>query len=132
MRHLFLIVILIISNNAIAANSAAVTTLLTQYQSEAVINFSAQQGRELWRKKFNSPSGEVRSCTSCHSKNLTVIGQHVKTKKIIKPMAPSVNKNRLTRIKNIKKWLKRNCKWTLGRECSAQEKGHLLKYIQSQ
>ncbi len=132
MRHLFLIVILFTSNTVSAANSAAVTTLLLQYQSESAINFSVQQGRELWQKKFNATSGETRSCTSCHSKNLTVTGKHIKTKKTIEPMAPSVNSKRLIKIKTIKKWFKRNCKWTLGRECSAQEKGHLLKYIQSQ
>jgi len=43
-----------------------------------------------------------------------------------------VNNKRLTKIKTIKKWLKRNCKWTLGRKCTAEEKGHLLTFIQSQ
>ncbi|MFK5970948.1 MAG: DUF1924 domain-containing protein [Candidatus Marithrix sp.] len=31
----------------------------------------------------------------------------------------------------IRKWFKRNCKWTLGRECNAQEKGDILKFIQT-
>ncbi|MEA3244387.1 MAG: DUF1924 domain-containing protein, partial [Pseudomonadota bacterium] len=31
--------------------------------------------------------------------------------------------------KKIEKWFKRNCKWTLGRECTAQEKADFLAYI---
>lgn len=44
-------------------------------------------------------------------------------------MAPSANPERLTDVRKIEKWFKRNCKWTLGRECSAQEKTDLLLYI---
>jgi hypothetical protein len=32
----------------------------------------------------------------------------------------------------IEKWLRRNCNWTLGRECSAREKGDLLSFLRSQ
>ena len=46
-------------------------------------------------------------------------------------MAPSVNAARLSSRKQIEKWFKRNCKWTLGRECSAQEKGDLLAYLKT-
>ena len=133
MRHLFLILTLTISNNALAKNSTAVTTLLKQYQLETTVKFSATAGNQLWLKKYKSQStGETRSCTTCHTKNITVTGKHIKTKKPIEPLAPSVNDMRLTKTKNIKKWFKRNCKWTLGRECTAEEKGHLLMYIQSQ
>jgi len=30
------------------------------------------------------------------------------------------------------KWFLRNCKWTMGRTCTAQEKGDFLAYFQSQ
>ena len=43
-----------------------------------------------------------------------------------------VNGKRLTSIKDIRKWLKRNCKWTLDRECTPQEKGDFLSFIQQQ
>jgi hypothetical protein len=46
-------------------------------------------------------------------------------------MAPSVNAARLTDQAKIVKWLHRNCKWTLGRECTPQEKGDFLTYIRS-
>jgi len=46
-------------------------------------------------------------------------------------MSPSVNPDRLTDSKKVNKWFKRNCKWTLGRECTAQEKSNffLIKYV---
>ena len=61
--------------------------------------------------------------------NLTATGKHVRTGKPIKPMSPTVNPERLTSSKDIEKWFLRNCKWTLGRECSPQEKADLLLYI---
>ena len=57
---------------------------------------------------------------------------HVCTGKSIELMAPSVNPKRLTDSRLIEKWFKRNCKWTLGRECTPQEKGDLLVYLQTQ
>lgn len=47
-------------------------------------------------------------------------------------MAASVNPKRYTKMKKINKWFKRNCKWTLGRECTNQEKGDILKYLSQQ
>ena len=52
--------------------------------------------------------------------------------KVIDPMAPSVNSKRLTDAKKINKWLLRNCKWTFGRECTAQEKGNVLLWLSEQ
>ncbi len=61
--------------------------------------------------------------------DLTRTGKHVKTNKEIKPMTPSANPKRLTDAKKIEKWFKRNCKWTLGRVCTAREKADFLAYI---
>jgi hypothetical protein len=58
------------------------------------------------------------------------VGKHAKTGKAIEPMAPSVNPKRLSDEKQIRKWFSRNCKWTLGRECTAQEQGDVLLYLQ--
>ena len=68
------------------------------------------------------PEGE-RSCTTCHGTDQAKPGRHQRTGKVIESMAPSVNPQRLTDVAKIEKWFVRNCKWTLGRECSAQEKG---------
>jgi hypothetical protein len=93
--------------------------------------FSAQRGEELWNREFTT-AGQLRSCTTCHTTNPRLSGKHVRTGKLIKPMAPSVNPERLTDQRKMEKWFKRNCKWTLGRVCTAQEKGDLLEYLKTQ
>ncbi len=45
-------------------------------------------------------------------------------------MSPSAYPERLTDSKKVNKWFKRNCKWTYGRECTAQEKSNFLVYIE--
>jgi cytochrome c553 len=110
------------------AESTAVNNLLHDYAIQGANTADAEQGKQLWQKTFNK-NGE-RSCASCHTKDLTQHGKHIKTNKDIKPMSPSVNPERLTDGKKINKWFKRNCKWTLGRECTAQEKTNFLVYIE--
>jgi Domain of unknown function (DUF1924) len=131
-------ILLIISVFTTAASSAVaedapVTQLLKIYQSETPIQGDANKGQKLWNQKFigKKPFTE-RSCNTCHTSNLKKSGQHIRTKKIIKPLAPSVNPESLSKMKKIKKWLKRNCKWTIGRECTAEEKTHLLTYLNQQ
>ncbi len=123
--------ILLLSSHTIMAD--AINDMFTQYQQQGVSNASEQTGKTLWNKKFtDKKTGKDRSCTSCHGVDLTKVGKHVRTGKKINPMAPSVNKKSLTDVKNIKKWFKRNCKWTLGRECSAQEQADILTYLKNQ
>lgn len=115
-----------------AIAGSAVNTLFTEYQQSGANQFSAEAGYRLWRRSFPGKQPYVeRSCTSCHGTELMRSGQHVRTKKTIDAMAPSANADRLTDIKKVRKWLKRNCKWTVGRECSVQEKGDLLAYLSS-
>jgi hypothetical protein len=110
-----------------------VSELQAGYARQAPGGFSADNGRALWNREFTDPkSGKTRSCTLCHTSDITATGKHARTGKRIEPMAPSVNPQRLTDKKKLKKWLKRNCKWTLGRECTPQEKGDLLAFISSQ
>ena len=111
----------------------ATDQLLAQYRSQGAKEFSLSQGKELFYKEFkDQETGQMRDCPACHTENLTQSGKHVKTGKVLEPLAPSVNPKRLTQVKEISKWLKRNCEWTLGRECTPQEKGDLLVFIQSQ
>lgn len=87
----------------------------------------------MWTQEFTDiKAGQKRSCATCHGTHLTQPGRHAKTKKVIDPLAPSINPERLTDVKEMKKWLTRNCKWTLGRECTAQEQGDFLVYLQTQ
>jgi len=86
-----------------------------------------------WTKEYPAPDGsKARSCATCHGTDLTQPGRHAKTGKTIDPMAPSVNPQRLTDEKKVAKWLLRNCRWTLGRECSDTEKADFIAYIKTQ
>jgi hypothetical protein len=111
----------------------AVVELQQEYTQQGAGPFSAAAGETLWNSRHTDASdGKVRHCGLCHTDNLRQSGQHSRTGKVIKPMAPSANPKRLTKVKKIKKWLLRNCKWTLGRECTAQEKGNILAFLKSQ
>lgn len=113
--------------------AAVVDDLMVQYQSQGASEANAQQGMQQWTEiHTNNSDGEARSCAACHSKDLHVKGKHVNTGKVIDPLAPSVNAERLTDVAKIEKWFKRNCKWTLGRECSVQEKSNFLQFIKQQ
>jgi len=92
--------------------------------------FSAQRGKEIWNEQF-STSSQSRSCATCHTDDPRKPGKHASTGKPIKPMAPSINANRLTDQRKIEKWFKRNCKWTIGRECTDQEKGNVLEFLKN-
>jgi hypothetical protein len=113
-----------------AAHADTVNERLKEYQSLGGKDFSASAGQAMWTRKIPDPKGgEARSCASCHMTDLTAKGKHVETGKVIEPMNPGVNPKRLTDAKQIEKWLKRNCKWVLGRECTPSEKGSFLLFI---
>lgn len=111
--------------------SDAVAKLLQDYRSQTTQPFSADAGRQLWIQTFSDTKGNKRSCTTCHTSDPKQTGKHARTGKHIDALAPSVRPERLTEERKVRKWLKRNCKWTLGRECAAQEKGDLLTYLNS-
>jgi cytochrome b len=119
--------------SAWSAQASAVDDLLAKYRQQGVGDFSASSGQTLWNKSFTEPaSGESRRCTSCHTTDLRNAGKQAKTGKAIDPMAPSVNPKRLTDGAFIEKWFMRNCKWTLGRECTPFEKGNFLIFLKNQ
>jgi len=120
---------LILPFTAMAASSA-VDGLLAGYAAQGAGDFSAERGKAMWNESHASREGNV-SFASCHGTDLRQGGKHVRTGKLIEPMAPSVNAERLTDPAKVEKWFLRNCKATLGRECTAQEKGDFLTYIQS-
>lgn len=102
---------------------------LAEYSGAAKLSFDAKQGEALWTKKGEEVDGKVRTCNSCHNQDHSKPGKHEKTGKAIDPMSRKVNLERYTDLKKINKWLKRNCKWTFGRECTDQEKGDVLTYL---
>ncbi len=117
----------------LAAQADAVSGLLAKYEQEGAQNFSAATGEAIWRQRFSdATSGQERGCTDCHTADLRQTGKHARTGKLIKPMAPSVNPERFTDPAKIEKWFLRNCKWTVGRTCTSQEKGDLLMFLKDQ
>ncbi|WP_430460771.1 DUF1924 domain-containing protein [Thalassolituus sp. LLYu03] len=86
--------------------------------------FSAAAGQALWLQDKNG-----RSCASCHGSDPARAGKHQKTGKPIEPMALRENPHRFSDAAETEKWFLRNCRWTLGRECSAQEKGDVITWL---
>jgi hypothetical protein len=128
-----IVITLTMSTYCFASSAGVVDQLLDEYSGKTGITFDANQGRTLWTTTYtNNKASKARSCATCHTEDLAATGKHVKTLKPIEPLAPSVNSERLTDVKTIEKWFLRNCKWTMGRECTPEEKGHFLKFISSQ
>lgn len=122
-----------ITGAPLAMAGPAIEQALGNYQSQGAGPFSAAQGEQLWAASHPSAEdGKARNCGTCHGQNLSQGGKHARTGKVIKAMAPSANPESLSDVKKIEKWFKRNCKWTWGRECTAQEKGDLLSYLKAQ
>ncbi len=119
---------LLLAGPATAAG-AAVDALLHQYRQAGAGPFDAGRGEHLWHNAGRTVNGRERHCTTCHTPDRHARGKHIRTGKPIAPMAPSVNPERLQDAKKIEKWFRRNCKWTLGRACTPQEKGDILRYL---
>ncbi|MEJ2399119.1 MAG: DUF1924 domain-containing protein [Gammaproteobacteria bacterium] len=131
LRTLLVSLAMTLSTTALA--SSAVDTLLSEYRQAGAKNFSASHGKRLWNQAGRPRGANTdRSCASCHTSDVQQPGRHAVTGKPIKPLAPSVLSRRLTNIAKVRKWLRRNCLWTRGRECTAQEKGDLLTYLRDQ
>jgi hypothetical protein len=99
---------------------------------ETVLSENEKKGEALWKQEYeHAKSGKTRSCTTCHGTDLAQPGKHIRTGKHIEPMAPSVNNKRFTDEKKLKKWFKRNCKWTMGRECTTEEQADILAWLKT-
>ena len=114
------------------AMADVVASLLRSYEQTGATDFAAANGEAMWTRAFtDAKSGEKRRCSQCHHEDLRRPGKHAVTGKVIEPLAPSANPKRLTDPEHVEKWFSRNCKWTLGRECTPQEKGDFLVMIRA-
>jgi len=113
------------------ASANVLPQVMDDFMAQGAHEGDADAGKALWVKKFYV-EGKARSCQTCHTADLTRYGAHARTGKEIEPMAPSVNSMRFNEAKKIHKWLRRNCKWVMGRECSIQEKVDILLFLQKQ
>ncbi len=64
-----------------------------------------------------------------HLAGVLLSDRHARTGKRIEPMDPRVTPDRYPNPTKVEKWFLRNCKWTWGRECTPQEKGDLLSFL---
>ncbi|MGB5539422.1 MAG: DUF1924 domain-containing protein [Gammaproteobacteria bacterium] len=112
---------------------AAGVDLMQGYRDAGAGPFSAEAGGSAWTQTHQSAGAAgARSCASCHGTDPGQPGKHIETGKPIEPMAVSVNPARLSDPGKVEKWFRRNCRWTLGRECTPQEKGDFIQYMTSQ
>ncbi len=91
--------------------------------------FNAKRGELIFSSKHIGKKGKEISCQSCHGIDLTKAGENFFTGKSIDALSPNANKERLSSVKSVKKWLRRNFRDVYKREGSAKEKGDVLAYI---
>jgi len=116
---------------AATALNPAMMALIDGHKKEAGVQaFDPEAGRRLFAEKRAHSSGESRSCTTCHSDNPAAKGK-TPVGKVIEPISPAANRERFTDPEKVEKWFKRNCKWVLERECTAEEKGDYIAYMLS-
>ena len=122
---------LVVSTSALA--STAVDELLASYRQQGASGFSAAAGKSFWNQSVSRNGiDRTRSCATCHTSDVHQYGKHAITGNEIEPLAHSVMSKRLTNPRKIRKWLRRNCEWVRGRECTPQEKGDILTYLREQ
>ena len=81
------------------------------------------------QRLFTQKHGGEWSCASCHGERPLANGRHASTGKTIAPLAPAANAQSLTDPAKVDKWLRRNCKDVLSRECSAAEKADVMAWL---
>jgi len=131
MKYFSMIVVCLFSLTAQASENV-ITAMQDSYHSQGATAFSAARGKSMWTETFiQKKTAQQVNCASCHRSDLTKSGSHIRTGKVIDAMAVSANAGRFNDASKIEKWFLRNCKWTMGRTCTAQEKGDFLAYFQS-
>ena len=117
--------LLVLSAGATAATSSQV---LEYYVVQSGRPANPASGQQL----FTQSHGKDLTCASCHQPNPTLPGKHASTGKPIQALAPVANPSRLTDSAKVEKWLRRNCKDVLSRECSPAEKADVLAWLINQ
>ena len=112
--------------HAQTANDLLRTLELTaRTEQPAFAGFSVERGQAFFAQRH----GQEWSCSTCHTSDPRIAGRHAVTGKAIQPLAPVANAARLTDPAKVDKWLRRNCKDVLARECTAAEKGDVIAYL---
>jgi hypothetical protein len=117
--------------SAPAAADTPAADFMARYAREAgvaVTALSPARGETLYRSEHPGKNGAAQSCASCHTANPKQAGK-TRVGKRIEPLAPSVNPQRFSDAAQVEKWFRRNCMDVLARECSAQEKGDFVAWL---
>ncbi len=109
------------------AADTSITEQLARWNAAAGSPGNAAQGQVF----FGSRHGGDWSCAACHGTPPTAQGKHASTGKTIAPLAPAFNPKAFSEAAKVDKWLRRNCKDVLSRECTAAEKADVLAYLAS-
>lgn len=125
MRLAIVLALLMLTTSAARAADTTAAAQLQRFAAEAGSPASAERGRVF----FTSRHGGEWSCATCHGNPPTAQGKHASTGKSIAPLAPAFNPQAFTEQAKVDKWLRRNCKDVLSRECSAAEKADVLAYL---
>ena len=123
-----------IKRRLLILSACCLTSLaLAATPEEMLAEFSKASGQKAQADKgqvfFTTTHGKEWSCSTCHTKQPTVEGQHASTHKVISPLAPAANPKRFTDAAKTEKWFRRNCNDVLGRECNANEKADVLAWL---
>ncbi len=132
MKHLILT--LLAGGSLFAASSEINQYMKTlhnevQQKDPSFKGFDATRGKTIYFSEHIGKRGKMVSCASCHTKDRTAQGENIFTGKVIEPLSPFANPKRFTKVKKVKKWLRRNFKDVYKREGTAKEKGDVLKYM---
>lgn len=100
---------------------------LAKSENHAFQGFSRAEGRRIYTAEFDR-DGQRMSCATCHTQDPRGRGR-TPIGKIVEPLSPEANPERFTDRRHVEKWFKRNCNQVMGRECTAEEKGHFLTYL---
>lgn len=128
--------LVLVASQAVFAADAARDAILATYarqaktEDAAFAGFSAQRGEALYRVK-NTVNPDASSCATCHTDDPTRAGRHVKTGRVIEPIAVSANPKRFTDAEKVEERFVRDCKSILGRACTATEKGDYVTFMAS-
>ena len=129
-KPVLLAALIVSAGIGLAQASGPRDAIIAGYAAAAGGPLSTARGKALFRGQHTGGKPETPSCLTCHTNNLSGMGQ-TRVGKAIKPMAVSANPDRFTDQAKVNKWFRRNCNTVLGRECTAQEKGDVLTYLNS-
>lgn len=115
-----------------AASAAAPRDFLSRFenaakQADASFTPAAARGAAF----FTAKHATDWSCSSCHTADPKAVGRHAATGKLIQPLAPAAQPDRLTDPAKVDKWFRRNCGDVLNRECTPREKADVVAWLLS-